>query len=263
MESEKIFDRLKQLRIAKGLSQTALAKQLGITPSYVSAMERGEKNITRQVIEKLIELFEVSADWFISGLDTNGIGQNLHLIPTKSYTQSVKNGDLGAEKGQNKTFKIRGKQDDTFRSWAAELKNDPEVQAYRKRAEQWTEKQAEFKELFKSDLRHNNPAALQLITESDHLLWLAGNVSSFHMRYFKAFTASRFGFDALTNPDLNPETITYNDYREELMRGVAQMEKYRAAVTTANAKMREALRELLPFDEDGVIQRFLVDEPSK
>ena len=94
---ENIHDRLRLLRQREKLSQKALADKMGITPAYLSAMELGKKNITRKAIEKLIELFEVSADWLISGESTNGKSGSGPLIGTAVNTQSeneVENGPI-------------------------------------------------------------------------------------------------------------------------------------------------------------------------
>jgi len=44
---------LKKFRLAKGFSQEALADECGLHRTYVSSVERGERNITVDNMEKL------------------------------------------------------------------------------------------------------------------------------------------------------------------------------------------------------------------
>jgi len=107
MEPKNIHHRLKEVREKVGMSQTLLAIQLGVTPSYVSAMERGSKNITRKVIEKLIELFEVSADWLISGTGSMSFSENVLPISEGLSYQSAKSSVSDTKKVSNKSFNFR------------------------------------------------------------------------------------------------------------------------------------------------------------
>ena len=111
MEPETIHARLKKMRNNLGISQTELANKLGITPSYVSAMERGSKSITRKVVEKLIELYQVSADWLISGSETIGTSESdLPILKGLTY-QPDKISEKGRKNSQNNSYKIASPSD--------------------------------------------------------------------------------------------------------------------------------------------------------
>jgi transcriptional regulator with XRE-family HTH domain len=58
---------LRSLRSAAGLSQEAFADQLGIHRTYVGGLERGERNVTLQTVERIAELLGVPALSLLDG----------------------------------------------------------------------------------------------------------------------------------------------------------------------------------------------------
>ena len=63
-----ICDKIKELMERAGLSQSALAKKIGVTRSAVNAWEMGLSIPTTQYVAELTQLFHVSADYML-GLD--------------------------------------------------------------------------------------------------------------------------------------------------------------------------------------------------
>ena len=62
-----ICDTIKELRERTGLSQSALAKKVGVTRSAVNAWEMGLSIPTTQYVAELAQLFHVSADYILNG----------------------------------------------------------------------------------------------------------------------------------------------------------------------------------------------------
>jgi predicted transcriptional regulator/DNA-binding XRE family transcriptional regulator len=64
MSEQKIFagPRIRRIRNAKGLSQTAMAEGLGISPSYLNLIERNQRPLTVQLILKLVSIYKVDAE---------------------------------------------------------------------------------------------------------------------------------------------------------------------------------------------------------
>ena len=53
-------DKLRALRTDRGMSQEDLAAAAGLHRTYVSSVERGERNVTITTIEKLAKALKVS-----------------------------------------------------------------------------------------------------------------------------------------------------------------------------------------------------------
>src|SRR6185312_16392437 len=61
MAEQKIFagPRIRRIRNAKGLTQTAMAEGLGISPSYLNLIERNQRPLTVQLILKLASAYRI------------------------------------------------------------------------------------------------------------------------------------------------------------------------------------------------------------
>lgn len=53
-------DNLRRIRFAKNISQEQLAELADLHRTYVSSVERGERNVTLQTVEKLANALDVS-----------------------------------------------------------------------------------------------------------------------------------------------------------------------------------------------------------
>lgn len=66
--------RIKQLRIAKGLSQERLALEVGLDRTYITSVENGKRNISIQNLEKIWSFFKLTpSQFFDSELFNNAI----------------------------------------------------------------------------------------------------------------------------------------------------------------------------------------------
>lgn len=58
--------RVREIRHARGLSQEALAEELGFTARYLAGIERGERNLTLDSVEALASQLQVDASSLIT-----------------------------------------------------------------------------------------------------------------------------------------------------------------------------------------------------
>ena len=66
----KIFgERLRELRIERGLGQNALARTLGLSNASISYWETGKQEPTASTIFKLASFFDVSSDYLLGLTD--------------------------------------------------------------------------------------------------------------------------------------------------------------------------------------------------
>ena len=64
----KFGERIKNLRIEKRLSQEKLAYQSNIDRTYISSIEKGKRNVSLEIIQKLSEGLEISVETLMKGL---------------------------------------------------------------------------------------------------------------------------------------------------------------------------------------------------
>ena len=72
-----IGSRVQELRTKTGLSQAEFAEKLGISLRAFQSYERGERAVSKQFLCGLIEQFEVSSDYILTG--TGSTSENLRL----------------------------------------------------------------------------------------------------------------------------------------------------------------------------------------
>lgn len=63
--------RIKELRLAKGMSQEQLALRAELDRTYMTSVENGKRNISIQNIEKIINALETTFEEFFKGFDLN------------------------------------------------------------------------------------------------------------------------------------------------------------------------------------------------
>jgi transcriptional regulator with XRE-family HTH domain len=61
-------ERLRKLRIAKGLSQVEMAHQFGIDRGHLSEIETGKKNVCLSLLEDLADGFGITISELMRGL---------------------------------------------------------------------------------------------------------------------------------------------------------------------------------------------------
>ncbi|MBD5636654.1 MAG: helix-turn-helix transcriptional regulator [Clostridia bacterium] len=66
---EKFYERLKELRIEKGLTQAQLAEETGLSRSAIGFWENGERIPLASVIITLAKYFNVSTDYLLGVID--------------------------------------------------------------------------------------------------------------------------------------------------------------------------------------------------
>ena len=60
-------DRIRELRKKKGISQTQLGHEIGVSSKSISMIENGQNKPTVQQIEELSKFFDVTTDYLIFG----------------------------------------------------------------------------------------------------------------------------------------------------------------------------------------------------
>ena len=64
---EFIGNRVKELRLLKGLSQEKLAMKACLDRTYIAGIEKGKRNVSSRNLEKLLNALEISFHDFFEG----------------------------------------------------------------------------------------------------------------------------------------------------------------------------------------------------
>ena len=72
MSEQKIFagPRVRRIRNNAGLTQTAMAAELGISPSYLNLIERNQRPLTVQLLLKLASVYKIDLEELQAGGDS-------------------------------------------------------------------------------------------------------------------------------------------------------------------------------------------------
>ena len=62
-------ERVRELRLQRGLSQEALAERCGLHRTYIGSVERGERNVSLQNIVRIAHALDVAASGLLVGIE--------------------------------------------------------------------------------------------------------------------------------------------------------------------------------------------------
>ena len=62
-----VYERIKEVRTAVGLSQAKFARRIAVSSSYVAEMELNKKPISERIIKLISIEFNVNIDWLRTG----------------------------------------------------------------------------------------------------------------------------------------------------------------------------------------------------
>lgn len=81
---KRVGDRIRHIRKEKGLSQEQLAERAGLHNNYVGQVERGEKNLTIETLEKIVSGLDISLEELFRFLDPmeqqDALGEIVRLL---------------------------------------------------------------------------------------------------------------------------------------------------------------------------------------
>ncbi len=67
-----IYDRIIHVRKEAKLTQKEFADRLGVSQAYISSIEKGKRQVSRNVFDAIVDTFKVSAGWLHSGVEAEG-----------------------------------------------------------------------------------------------------------------------------------------------------------------------------------------------
>lgn len=88
---QRVADRIKSTREAKGFNQARLAQEAGITPAAISQIEAGERTPSTPVLRKIASVLKVSSDYLLGNSDESEISDLLQDEQTITFFRDFKN----------------------------------------------------------------------------------------------------------------------------------------------------------------------------
>ena len=79
LELQVFSDRLRELRLSMGLTQSQFVENIGITPAALSAYENNTKNPSISVAKRIAEKYNVSIDWLCGLSEEKNIDNEMFL----------------------------------------------------------------------------------------------------------------------------------------------------------------------------------------
>lgn len=87
MSNANIGKKLRDSRIAKGLTQAEVAKMLGVSPQAISNFEREKCRVSNETLRALCDIYEISADWVLNTAEiiSLGVGKDGEHVIKREY----------------------------------------------------------------------------------------------------------------------------------------------------------------------------------
>ncbi|MBO6939727.1 MAG: DUF2083 domain-containing protein [Deltaproteobacteria bacterium] len=81
--------RLRELRLQRELQQSEVARRLGISPAYLSLIEKGKRSVQLPLLFKALELYEVSMEAFMKSLGETPVDDQLAQLLDEPLLRSL------------------------------------------------------------------------------------------------------------------------------------------------------------------------------
>lgn len=80
VDKEGIADRIKMVRMERGLSQRKFAEIIGIAQPQLATMEKKKGALSKEWVRKIAEKFDVNYSWLLTGVEGEDVEYELRVI---------------------------------------------------------------------------------------------------------------------------------------------------------------------------------------
>src|SRR5436853_1873483 len=84
-----IGQRLRELRLARGMHQAELAHRLDVSPAYLNLIEKGKRTVQLPLLWKALSLFEVEMEPFMASLGERRVDEGLARLIDEPLLRSL------------------------------------------------------------------------------------------------------------------------------------------------------------------------------
>lgn len=84
---QRLGERVKQLRMLRGLTQEQLAERVGNSPDHIGRVERGEKNVTIEILLSIAQQLSVHSRELFEATEDELEGKRVYVVTQTEFEQ--------------------------------------------------------------------------------------------------------------------------------------------------------------------------------
>ncbi len=93
-ENNQIPARLREARVAAGLSQGQVAKKMALHRPTITEIEAGRRRVTADELSKFADIYGVGVDWIVNGPATGNDGSSERILLAARELSKMSDEDL-------------------------------------------------------------------------------------------------------------------------------------------------------------------------
>jgi transcriptional regulator with XRE-family HTH domain len=236
--------KLRKLRLSLDINQTEMAKSLGLSQSYYSAVEAGKRKITPKMIEKITATHKVDGGYFTENNGGKKMGGKNGGYDVGELEDVVNNmADERGLKGENKAiFAIFKLIENLFIGRPKNTQIDEIAATLLAETEKWEDKTLNYYLRSTKEISIENPELDKIRNLVEEVLVDTLNLNKIMKTYF----------ESVLNSDI--EFIDYKDFKTKRVRNLEQLKQYNQVLEPLFESLQLFIADFAKFDDKKVVK---------